>query len=235
MPTLPWSSVLVDEYGVFVAVFSLGCATTAATALVYRRYLRRIRNADWITPNMLGRRWVKGRVTSVGDSDNFRFYHTPGLGWRWPLKLRTVPSTTKGLKDQTIHIRLAGVDAPEAAHFGKPSQPYSEEALAWLRGKVLGKTVFCQLIRRDQYGRIVAVVMLPPRVLPGSLFYGKSLSLEMLKAGWATTYQQAGAEYGKWSREEFIRVEDEAKARRAGMWVSGQELESPAEFKRRYM
>lgn len=33
----------------------------------------------------------------------------------------------------------------------------------------------------------------------------------MLKAGWVTTYEQAGAEYGSWGKEEFLRVESEAK------------------------
>lgn len=57
----------------------------------------------------------------------------------------------------------------------------------------------------------VAVVMESPRFLPGSFAYGKNLSLEMLKAGWVTTYEQAGAEYGKWGKEEFLRIENEAK------------------------
>jgi hypothetical protein len=35
-------------------------------------------------------------MASVGDSDNFRLYHIPGPGWRWPLKLRKVPSAAKG-------------------------------------------------------------------------------------------------------------------------------------------
>ena len=48
-------------------------------------------------------------------------------------------------------------------------------------------------------------------LLPGSIFSGKNLSLEMLKSGWGTTYQQAGAEYGKWGLEEYLRVEAEAK------------------------
>lgn len=59
------------------------------------------------------------------------------------------------LKDQTIHIRIAGVDAPEAAHFGRPAQPYAPEALAWLKNAIEGKTLYCQLIHRDQYSRIV--------------------------------------------------------------------------------
>jgi endonuclease YncB( thermonuclease family) len=67
------------------------------------------------------------------------------------------------LKGKTIHVRLAGVDAPEVrkilfmdpawsdgqdcwhplrqlAHFGKPAQPYSREALEWCeRDPILSK------------------------------------------------------------------------------------------------
>ncbi|KAJ7844417.1 hypothetical protein B0H14DRAFT_2776886 [Mycena olivaceomarginata] len=218
-----------------LSAFALGSITTVSGTFVYRRYFRRLQNGDWVTPDVFAKkRWVKGMVTSVGDSDNFRFYHMPGFGWRWPLKFRMVPSVAKDLKDKTLHIRIAGVDAPEAAHFGKPAQPYSEESLAWLRQEILGKTVYCQLLRRDQYARIVSIVTLTPRFLPASWASGKSLSLEMLKAGWVTTYEQAGAEYGKWGKEEFLRVENEAKAARRGMWVDGTTAESPAEFKRRH-
>jgi hypothetical protein len=60
----------------------------------------------------------------------------------------------------------------------------------------------------------VAVVEQKPLFLPGFLASGKSLSLEMLKAGWVTTYEQAGAEYGEWGKDEFLRVEAEAKYER---------------------
>ena len=83
------------------------------------------------------------------------------------------------LKNETLSIRIAGVDAPEvfcvskcylpllsysipniffifkASHFGKPAQPYAAESLTWLREKILGKVVYCQLLRKDQYSRIV--------------------------------------------------------------------------------
>ena len=36
----------------------------------------------------------------------------------------------------------------------------------------------------------VALVHLSPRILPGFLFNGKDLSAEMLKSGWAVTYEQ---------------------------------------------
>lgn len=57
----------------------------------------------------------------------------------------------------------------------------------------------------------VATVLISSRLLPGSFASGKSLPLEMLRAGWATTYEQSGAEYGKWGKVEFLRIESEAK------------------------
>lgn len=97
LPPLPPAPIAIppslEPYLIASAVF--GVATTAV--LFYRKNLRRIPSAAYLTPNMLkGKRTLKGRVTSVGDSDNFRFYHTPGgiwAGWGW---LRHVPSGTKG-------------------------------------------------------------------------------------------------------------------------------------------
>jgi len=44
--------------------FSLGSVTAISAALVYRRYGRRVRNSDWVTPRLLTRkRWLKGVVT----------------------------------------------------------------------------------------------------------------------------------------------------------------------------
>ncbi|KAI0632698.1 hypothetical protein C8Q77DRAFT_1059037 [Trametes polyzona] len=226
-----------------LTAFLLGGATALGGSYVYVRHFRRILNGEWVTPEMLAkRRWIKGYVTSVGDADNFRLYHTPGIGWRWPLKFRRIPVERADLKNQTIHIRIAGVDAPESGHFGRPSQPHSEDSLAWLKSQVEGKFVYCQLVRKDQYGRIVSVVHLKPRLLPGWLATGRDLSLEMLKAGWASVYEQAGAEYGRSGLEEFLRVQTEAQyiflpcvvRTKKGMWKHGTKGESPAEYKKRY-
>lgn len=70
----------------------------------YRSYLRRIPQAANINPGFLRRRSLVGKVTSVGDGDNFRIYHTPGgrlAGWGW-LPGRGVPVDKKALKDQTV-------------------------------------------------------------------------------------------------------------------------------------
>jgi len=55
------------------------------------------------------------------------------------------------------------------------------------------------------------VVTLAPPFLPGWLVTGRSLALEMLRAGVGTTYEQAGAEYGKYGKDEFVKVEAEAR------------------------
>lgn len=90
----------------------LSCAGVLGTMMLYRRYLRRIPSAEYITPRTLARRSsIRGYVTSVGDADNFRMVHTP---IPWPFtKLQRIPTDKKVLKNNTIHVRLAGVDAPE--------------------------------------------------------------------------------------------------------------------------
>ncbi|KIO30478.1 hypothetical protein M407DRAFT_69214 [Tulasnella calospora MUT 4182] len=211
----------------------LGSAGTFGLITVRRRFLKRIPNSDHVPPNAFEkRRWVKVD-SSVGDGDNFRLYHTPGLFWRWPIKLRRVPTETKALKDQTLHIRMAGVDAPEAAHFGKPGQPGAEEARLWLENKILGRRLWCQLVYRDQYKRTVAVPYVPYPLIPYWISRGRNLSLLMLSSGWASVYEQANAEYGQAGKEAHHRVEEQAKKARRGMWAQGTNIELPGQFKKR--
>jgi hypothetical protein len=71
---------------------------------VHRRFLRRIPEAGDISSSSFRRRSLLGRVTSVGDGDNFRMYHTPGgrlVGWGW-LPWMKVPTSKKELKDRTV-------------------------------------------------------------------------------------------------------------------------------------
>ncbi|KAF9903032.1 putative endonuclease lcl3 [Linnemannia zychae] len=216
-----------EPYLIVSAVFGV----STAAVLFYRKHLLRIPTSAYLTPNMLkGRRILKGRVTSVGDSDNFRFYHTPGgiwAGWGW---LRHVPSGTKALKDQTLHIRLAGVDAPEGAHFGMPAQPFSAESLAWLRKELLGKTVTVQPYAKDRYDRVVSMAWYPS-FLP--FLPKKNVSKELLKIGYGQIYRQAGSQYGGLIKE-FERIESKAKAKKIGIW-SQENMVSAAEHKKQYL
>lgn len=82
-----------------VVLFSL--ASLGALQL-YANYLRRIPGAAFVRPSFFRNRSIFGRVTSVGDGDNFHLFHTPGgkaVGWGW---LRKVPETRKELKDRTV-------------------------------------------------------------------------------------------------------------------------------------
>lgn len=153
-------------------LIALTSATSAAVLTFiaiksHRRYLRRYRTAADIPPALLNSsdtktppRRIKGIVTAVGDGDNFRLYHTPsGLVPLYRLGLLSIPNTPKQLVNQTISIRIAGVDAPECAHFGREAQPHSSESLEWLRQLLLRpkrRKVVCEVMRRDQYGRIVS-------------------------------------------------------------------------------
>jgi hypothetical protein len=78
--------------------------TTLLSMRFYRSYLRRIPQAASIEPGYWRRRSLLGRVTSVGDGDNFRLFHTPGgrlAGWGW-MPGRKVPTKSKDLKENTV-------------------------------------------------------------------------------------------------------------------------------------
>ncbi|KAK2606179.1 putative endonuclease lcl3 [Conoideocrella luteorostrata] len=209
-----------------VVVFSL---VGLGALQLYANYLRRIPGAAFVRPGFFRSRSLFGRVTSVGDGDNFHLFHTPGgkaVGWGW---LRRIPETRKELKDRTIPIRLAGIDAPEGAHFGRPAQPFSSEALNWLSHYILHRNVRAHIYKRDQYNRIVATVYVRRFLIR------RNVGLEMVKRGLATTYEaKSGGEYGG-MKAAYEKAEAKAKKKRKGMW-SGKpsDFESPREYKSRY-
>ena len=127
-----------------------------------------------------------------------------------------------------IHIRLAGIDAPELAHFGRPSQPFSQEALDWLTDYIMHRRIRAYIYKKDQYDRAVATVFVRRGLLR------RDVGLQMLRTGLATVYEaKSGAEFGE-LEEEYRRAEDWAKARKRGMWggKSGK-FESPRDYKTR--
>lgn len=192
-------------------------ATTLAAFKIYTVYLRRIPQATFITPPALqGNRSIFGYVTSVGDGDTFRLYHTPGgrlLGWGWLWGRRVAEFDRGKLKEQTIQVRIAGIDAPELAHFGKPEQAYGKEALAGLRSLVLGRFVRAKLWRQDQYQRVVGTVTVKRWGL-----FNRDVGLAMLKGGHATVYEaKFGSEFGG-MEEKYRAAEKRAKSQGVGMW-----------------
>ncbi|KAK5940462.1 putative endonuclease lcl3 [Knufia obscura] len=217
-------------------------ATTVLTTTIIslftlqRRFLRRFPTATdipstYILPSQ--RRFTRslfGHVSSIGDADNFRLFHTPlGRLAFWGL-LRKIPDDAKSLRNNTIHIRLAGVDAPELSHFGRPAQPYSRDAMDWLTKYLRGRRVRCYVHKADQYGRVVATVYVRKGILR------RDVGLQMLRAGLAGMYEaKSGTEFGGEGFEEKYRAAEEwARKKRVGMWSDKKTLETPREYKNRF-
>ncbi|PQE20181.1 putative endonuclease lcl3 protein [Rutstroemia sp. NJR-2017a BBW] len=202
--------------------------TILISSRLYRSYLRRIPQAAYIRPGFFRKRSLFGVVTRVGDADNFHLFHTPGGrlgGWGW-LPGRKILPEKKDLKGKTIHVRLAGIDAPEGAHFGKVAQPFSAEALAWLKNYILDRRVRAYIYKRDQYDRVVATVYVR------RFLFRRDVGMEMLKAGMATVYEaKMGAEFGDFE-EKYRAIEEQAKKKKLGMWSGkAKDYESPRDYK----
>lgn len=203
----------------------LAVLATATTMVLWRVGTRRFQTAPEIPAALYkpsGRR-LKGHIVAVNDSDNLRFYHPAWLSRWW-----RAPHLDRGqLKTETLNIRLAGIDAPEMGHFGGTPQPFAAEAKEWLTQYTMGRQASLKVHRLDQYSRAVATVW-----VRRWFFLHKNVSLEMVKAGYATVYTGAGAEYGT-AKEQLVRAEKWARRCRRGMWrQNSSEYVSPAEYKR---
>ncbi|KAL9931888.1 hypothetical protein V8E36_009203 [Tilletia maclaganii] len=237
---LPSSEEVKNVLSNPVVVAALSAGLTASSFFIYKRYFRRIRNAEYLTPSTLRRRWIVGKVTSVGDADGFRLFHTPG-----PVGLRSLlhrpPTQAAQLRDQTLSVRLAGADAPEAAHFGKEAQPFSKEAQEFLTKMVKGRTVWVEPSHVDQYKRLVGT----PYIWQAPYIFGRTnVSLALVQQGLASVYRQSGASYGSatWlsrvlfkaenGQARLERAERKAKVLEKGMW-SNKNIELPDAYKRR--
>ena len=138
-----------------------------------------------------------------------------------------------------LHIRIAGVDAPELAHWGREAQPFSKEAHDWLINLIHNRRVRVYIYRRDQYDRVVA------QVYVRRWLFRKDVGLQMLRAGLATVYEaKTGAEFGT-VEDKYRAAEQKARDSKVGMWAKPalrqrlgsaptQAPESPREYKNRH-
>ena len=113
--------------------------------------------------------------------------------------------TVSGVRDgDTVtvsgkRVRLFGIDAPEL------SQPGGEDARDFLASHAQGRTVRVEKKDRDDYGRVVGVVLLPD---------GTELNALMVKSGHAWVYTKYCRDcYGLQLAQAF------AKARKLGLWA----------------
>ena len=78
--------------------------TILVSVRLYRSYLARIPEATYIRPRFFRNRSLFGKVTRVGDADNFHLFHTPGgrlAGWEWAPG-RKIPDNKGELKNNTV-------------------------------------------------------------------------------------------------------------------------------------
>jgi len=114
-----------------------------------------------------------------------------------------------------VRVRLSGIDAPELSQrCGPEGRKVACGAMAanWLRARIQGRTVSCQVVDTDRYNRAVAVCRAGGGDIGGSL----------VEAGWAIAYRRYSLTY--------VGLEDEARSARRGIWGLG--FESPAEYRR---
>lgn len=135
---------------------------------------------------------VDGKITKVSDGDTVHFVDS------------------KGMK---LKVRLYGIDAPETEKsnrrtgiVSKPGQPYGEEAEKALKGKVLGKIVKLEIMDKDQYKRMVSVIILD----------GRNINKEMVSEGWAWAYRQY---LDRPHASDYINAEEQARKQKLGLWT----------------
>ena len=119
--------------------------------------------------------------------------------------VKVVDGDTIYALDETLtrhKIRLAGIDAPER------NQPYGLASRKHLGSLVAGKTVVLEYTKHDQYGRIVAKVLID----------GVDVCLEQIKAGFAWHYKKYQNEQDPGDRALYARAENRARAERMGLW-----------------
>ncbi|RKP18353.1 staphylococcal nuclease, partial [Rozella allomycis CSF55] len=177
-----------DLNELFQPLLFVGCGSllTICSYILYQRGFRKYSSPDLIPRFMYGK-YLFGHIVEACDSDNVRFKHIPLFRI---LGNKNVEYQNKKLMyKNTMNIRLAGIDAPEMSHFGKTAQPFSKEAMEFLNKLTKDRYAIIKPLRLDRYSRLVAMVY----VRKGLII--KNVSLDMIRAGYATIYSGIDAEY----------------------------------------
>lgn len=101
--------------------------------------------------------------------------------------------------DISTRVRLNGIDAPEK------NQPFGQRSRQALTDIVAGKTVLALGDRRDQYGRLLATLMIN----------GSDINAMQVYSGMAWVYRYQGNA----TVPAYLRYEQEAKIARRGLWA----------------
>ncbi len=104
-------------------------------------------------------------------------------------------------ENQVLRIRMNGIDAPEKG------QPFGQKAKEYLGQLCFKQKIRIQWYSKDRNGRYIADSYLPD---------GRSLSLEMIRAGYAWHFK-------KYSSDKVLSdAEIKARQNKAGLWTDPQ-------------
>jgi micrococcal nuclease len=110
--------------------------------------------------------------------------------------------------DNEQRVRLIGIDTPEVDHpkYNRQGEYYGEEARIYLKSRVEGKVVRVEDDHEayDKYGRRLGYLFLDDTLL----------NRELIVEGYAEATKRFEYRY----KEEFLRLENEARLSGKGMW-----------------
>jgi endonuclease YncB( thermonuclease family) len=126
---------------------------------------------------------------------------------------------------QQHKIRLQGIDAPEKA------QPFGWRSKKNLSQLVFNKDVRVEWIKRDKYKRIVGKVWVQPSGCPNCpMTFDAGHAQITVGLGWR--YRKYASEQPAQDRGQYEFSEQEAKAKRVGLWRDPEPI-PPWEWRRR--
>ena len=165
---------------------------------------------------------INGNVIKVIDGDTIRMKY---LRFPW-----SSPNLNKGelLSENTLIIRLAGVDAPETAKFGNPGQELGDEVTDFVKKEILSSNIKVKLLSIDRYNRAVGLI----KYRNGLKLFEKDLSQILLEKGYACVYNGGGAKYDG-NKQKYLKIESQAKQKGKGMWHEYYNGETPSVYKKR--
>jgi micrococcal nuclease len=159
---------------------------------------------------MRGGKGARGRIAFVlmlallaGHEDVLPAYVTPARA-----RVHSVGDGDTVVLQSGERVRYLGIDAPEVAHQGKPSDPLGDQAAGYNRNLVLGRWVRLEFERerQDDYGRLLAYVFLEDGTLVNSELVRQGLAYLCPKQ-WPLRY---------WDR--LLSAQRQAMKEQRGLW-----------------
>ena len=125
---------------------------------------------------------------------------------------------------QQVKVRLGAIDAPER------KQPYGERARQALAELTFQKQARLECGKKDRYKRLVCNVWVAPASAPDGP-QTIDAGLAMVSQGMAWWYRAYSREQTPEARGQYEFAEQEARAKRAGLWAD-QEPVAPWEWRK---